>query len=130
MFLPHGLLLLNRIRSKWGCDSNNKWCNQQLTPQIRTIMTYGHGFMFSTRWLDITTIGLTNRNVGYIWWLTKVSVNNLILLKRKKRKKKTNSISHSLSRRLVEFNFMDFNIFFTDEKQLKHNNRFLYKFTN
>ena len=50
-------------------------------------MTYGRGFMFSTRWLDITTIGLTNRNVGYIWWLTKVSVNNLILLKRKKRKK-------------------------------------------
>lgn len=93
-------------------------------------MTYGRGFMFSTRWLDITTIGLTNRNVGYIWWLTKVSVNNLILLKRKKRKKKTNSISHILSGRLVEFNFMDFNIFFTDEKQLKHNNRFLYKFTN
>ena len=83
--------------------------------------------MFSTRWLDITTIGLTNRNVGYIWWLTKVSVNNLILLKRKKRKKK--SISHILSGRLVEFNFMDFNIFFTDEKQLKHGNRFL-KFTN
>ena len=86
MFLLHGLLLLNRIRSKWGCDSNNKWCNQQLAPQIHTV-TEPHGFMFGWRWFNITTIGMTNRNVGYIWRLTKVSVNNLILLKWKERKK-------------------------------------------
>lgn len=52
-----------RIRSKWGCDSGNKWCNRQIQPQIESF-----GFWSTKR---VTTFRLTSSNIGYIWWITK-----------------------------------------------------------
>ena len=56
----------NRIRSKWGCYWNTTWCNRHIEPQIES--TGG--------WYPeaVTTFGLTSKNVGYIWWITKVRV--------------------------------------------------------
>ena len=54
-------MLFANIKSKWGCDVKNKWCNRQPLG----------------RWeLEVLTFKLSN-NKGNMWLITKVSLKIL-----------------------------------------------------
>jgi len=71
--------ILNRIRSKWGCDTKNEWCNRELRILPRPYyVRAGYGRMTFRKKKESPVGQIVPSDGRYYWRLRRVSVSFLI----------------------------------------------------